>query len=84
MPRRARIAPGGIVNHALNRGNGRNKLFYKPEDFSAVEAVIAEELWRSVNCGTPYRSADSQMRIAKKLGLEASLHPRSRPRKEAE
>jgi len=25
MPRRARIAPGGIVYHALNRGNGRNE-----------------------------------------------------------
>ena len=33
MPRRARITPGGLVYHTLNRANGRNELFSKPEDY---------------------------------------------------
>jgi hypothetical protein len=33
MPRRARIAPGETIYHALNRANGRNQLFDKPEDY---------------------------------------------------
>jgi hypothetical protein len=40
MPRRARIAPGEIVYHALNRANGRNELFHKPEDYSAFERIM--------------------------------------------
>ena len=32
MPRRARIAPGELVCHTLNRANGRAQLFSKPED----------------------------------------------------
>ena len=35
MPRRARIAPGEIIYHALNRANGRSQLFDKPEDYAA-------------------------------------------------
>jgi hypothetical protein len=31
MPRGARIAPGEIIYHALNRANGRSQLFDKPE-----------------------------------------------------
>ena len=40
MPRHARIAPGGIVCHALNRGNGRTELFHKTEDYSAFERIM--------------------------------------------
>ncbi len=46
MPRRARIAPGGIIYHALNRGNGRNELFHKPEDYSAFERIMIEAMHR--------------------------------------
>lgn len=46
MPRRARLAPGGIVYHALNRGNGRNELFHKPEDYSAFERIMIEAMDR--------------------------------------
>src|SRR5437763_12062268 len=46
MPRRARIAPGGIVYHALNRGNGREKLFRKSDDFAAFERIMIEALRR--------------------------------------
>lgn len=35
MPRRARIAPGEIIYHALNRANGCNQLFDKSEDYAA-------------------------------------------------
>jgi REP-associated tyrosine transposase len=40
MPRIARIAPGGIVYHVLNRANGRPRLFKKDEDFLAFEEVL--------------------------------------------
>ena len=35
MPRIARVAGGGMVQHVLNRGNGRMKLFHKPQDYQA-------------------------------------------------
>ncbi len=66
MPRQTRTAPGGIVYHALNRGNGRTGLFHKPEDYSAF-----------------YGSEEWTVRIAKVFGLERTLHPRGRLRKDA-
>ncbi|HEV8720219.1 MAG TPA: transposase [Candidatus Binatia bacterium] len=47
MPRRARIAPGEIVYHSLNRANGRNELFHKPEDYSAFEQIMVAAMHRS-------------------------------------
>ena len=44
MPRTARYAPGGMVYHVLNRGVGKNKLFFKDEDYLAFERVIEETL----------------------------------------
>jgi putative transposase len=41
MPRIARIAPGGIIQHVLNRGNGRMKLFHKPADYAAFVNLLA-------------------------------------------
>ena len=46
MPRRARIAPGEIIYHALNRANGRNQLFDKPEDFAAFERIMIAAMRR--------------------------------------
>ena len=43
-----------------------------------------EQLRRSVNRGAPYGSADWVQRIATQLGLEASVRPRGRPKKQAE
>jgi putative transposase len=40
MPRTARIAPGGIIYHALNRGCGRCSLFDKVADYDAFERVL--------------------------------------------
>ena len=35
MPRVGRKAPGGLIYHVLNRGNGRQRLFHKPADYQA-------------------------------------------------
>jgi hypothetical protein len=40
MPRRARIAPGGVVYHTLNRANDPNELFSKPEGYAAFERIM--------------------------------------------
>src|SRR3972149_1474817 len=42
MPRAARIAPGGMVFHVLNRGVGRMKLFSKEKDYAAFEGLLEE------------------------------------------
>ena len=42
MPRIARVAPGGIIQHVLNRGNGRMKLFHKPADYDAFANLLAD------------------------------------------
>ena len=42
MPRVGRVAPGGVVQHVLNRGNGRGRLFGKPGDYDAfLRAMLA-------------------------------------------
>jgi len=46
MPRRARIAPGELVYHTLNRANGRNELFSKPEDYAAFERIMVAAMHR--------------------------------------
>jgi putative transposase len=35
-----------MIYHVLNRGNGRMRLFHKPEDYDGFERVIAEGLGR--------------------------------------
>ena len=42
MPRTARITPGGMVFHVLNRGVGRQPRFGKHEEFEAFEEIVAE------------------------------------------
>lgn len=42
MPRTARVAPGGLVYHALNRAVARLPLFEKEADYEAFERVLAE------------------------------------------
>ena len=57
MPRRIRIATGGLAYHVLNRRVGRLRLFEKPADYAAFETIlhqahertgirIAPALWR--------------------------------------
>ena len=40
MPRRARVAPGGMVYHVLNRGVGRMTLFEQAPDYAAFERCV--------------------------------------------
>ena len=42
MPRIARVAPGGVVYHVLNRSNARLRIFDKAADYAAFEKVVAE------------------------------------------
>jgi len=42
MSRTARVAPGGIIYHVLNRSVGRVHMFRKPADFEAFERIIVE------------------------------------------
>lgn len=42
MPRTARVAPGGLVYHVLNRSVARLPLFQKPADYEAFERVLCE------------------------------------------
>lgn len=46
MPRRLRIAPGGLIYHLLNRGNARDEIFHDSADYAAFERVVAEALSR--------------------------------------
>ena len=46
MPRTARIAPGGMVFHVLNRANARARIFGKDADYAAFERVLCETLLR--------------------------------------
>ncbi len=42
MPRIARATAGGLCYHVLNRGNGRDRVFHKDEDYQAFIDLIAE------------------------------------------
>ena len=42
MPRRPRLATGGLAYHVLNRRAGRLALFEKPADYLAFENILKE------------------------------------------
>jgi len=42
MPRRPRLATGGLAYHVLNRRVGRLQLFEKPADYLAFENILSE------------------------------------------
>ena len=44
MPRTARVAPGGMVFHVLNRGAGRMQLSRANKDYDAFRRVLEETL----------------------------------------
>jgi putative transposase len=46
MPRPERITLGGYVYHALNRANGRLRIFRKEKDFLAFEKILADGVAR--------------------------------------
>ena len=47
MPRTARVAPGGMVFHVLNRGVAHMQVFEKAGDYQAFERVLKETLERT-------------------------------------
>ena len=46
MPRTARASVGGVIYHALNRGNRREAVFHKPADYDAFVQAIADAAHR--------------------------------------
>jgi putative transposase len=44
MPRSKRADEAGCIYHAMNRGNNRNEIFHKPEDYLAFLRVLREGL----------------------------------------
>lgn len=42
MPRRARVAPGGVIYHVLNRANGRNILFESASAYRDFLRLVSE------------------------------------------
>ena len=46
MPRVARVAPGGVIFHVLNRANARSRIFEGDLDSQALEHVMAETAQR--------------------------------------
>jgi putative transposase len=42
MPRTARASQGGYCYHVINRGNGRNTVFHKEEDYAAFVKLMIE------------------------------------------
>ena len=42
MPRTARVAPGGMIFHVLNRGNDRRTIFETESDYLAFLRVLSE------------------------------------------
>jgi hypothetical protein len=58
MPRTARVAPGGMVFHVLNRGVGRMGLLLKDAECAAFERVIEKAPWATaVLCSAPDRAS---------------------------
>jgi hypothetical protein len=53
MPRIARVAAGGVVQHVLNPSNGRMKLFHKPRDYQAFVDLLGEALDRVPGISLP-------------------------------
>jgi putative transposase len=53
MPRRPRLATGGLAYHVLNRRVGRLALFETPADYLAFENILKEAHDRKV-CVSPH------------------------------
>ncbi len=43
MPRQKRVDEAGVCYHAINRGNARQEIFHKPEDYDAFIRVLSHE-----------------------------------------
>lgn len=73
MPRRARIAPGGLVYHALNRAVARLAPFEKQADYLAFERIAARRRllpapaaassWKCIASGCRLSGRSASLRI---------------------
>jgi len=62
MPRRPRVATGGLAYHVLNRRVGRLPLFEKSADYVAFEKILAEA-HAQTRIRITAEQVDSQIRI---------------------
>lgn len=46
MPRVARGLADGLFYHIINRGNGRQDVFHKAQDYSAFQKLLLESIQR--------------------------------------
>ncbi|GAA5508441.1 hypothetical protein Rcae01_03907 [Novipirellula caenicola] len=45
MPRTKRPDEAGKIDHAINRGNNRQEIFHKPEDYEAFLRTLSEKIF---------------------------------------
>ncbi len=73
MPRPLRPVDDSLIYHVINRGNKRQYVFHKTEDFLVFRRTNA--------IGLPCGTAPWIGRLANKLDLDLTIRPRSRTRK---
>jgi putative transposase len=61
MARPARVVVPGLPHHVTQRGNGRAKVFFTPEDYALYKALLVEHC-RAANVGIP-RVAQSEIAL---------------------
>ncbi|HMP69981.1 MAG TPA: transposase [Pirellulaceae bacterium] len=95
MPRTSRASRGGFVYHVLNRGNGRSDVFYQDDDFAVFVNLMREAhekvpmrlagfclMTNHFHLLTPFGDTHWQTKTAAILGLQSSLRPPGRPKKQ--
>ena len=93
MGRPKRAADGGLVYHVLNRSNARMPIFETQGRLRGVRAGAARGgrtvrdaavgvLRRCVTRACPFGEAAWCDRMVRRLGLESTLRPQGRPKKE--
>ncbi|MGA6829372.1 hypothetical protein ACO9S2_17410 [Nitrospira sp. NS4] len=89
MPRRPRLAAGGLAYHVFNRRVDRIPLFEKPAGYATVETIRVnrpqaaselESLRVSVQRGRRFGDEAWVNRMAKRFGMESTLRARGRPK----
>ena len=74
-PRRAWVAPGGMVDHALNRAVARSPLFQKEADYAAFERVLLEAIHLDYDQGNNYFSNTTDVEITRTPGNTKGIKP---------
>ena len=89
MPRTARIAPGGMLFHVLNRGVARMQILEKAGDYQAFERVLEETLQEApmrvcAYCVLPNRMTETDRQASwTRIGVSSARAAKDRaPRRE--